>query len=176
MGGSTMKWIDEYFEEIILVLLLAAMTLIMGVQVVARYVFSNSLSWSEELVRFMFVWSGFLGIPYCIKHQSSIAVELIKMKLPEGVQTILDYVIFAIETAVAALMLGYGYQVVAATFTSGQISPALGVPMYIVQASVMISAFLSLLRIAQCVMNYENVKEKRKRNFVLDELHGLEDK
>ena len=48
--------------------------------------------------------------------------------------------------------------------------------MYIVQASVMISAFLSLLRIAQCVMNYENVKEKRKRNFVLDELHGLEDK
>ena len=170
-----MKWIDEYFEEIILVLLLAAMTLIMGVQV-ARYVFSNSLSWSEELVRFMFVWSGFLGIPYCIKHQSSIAVELIKMKLPEGVQTILDYVIFAIETAVAALMLGYGYQVVAATFTSGQISPALGVPMYIVQASVMISAFLSLLRIAQCVMNYENVKEKRKRNFVLDELHGLEDK
>lgn len=44
------------------------------------------------------------------------------MKLPEGIQTVLDYVIFAIETAVAALMLGYGYQVVAATFTSGQVS------------------------------------------------------
>ena len=51
------KAIDDYLEETILLILLVLMTAIMGVQIVSRYVFQNSLTWSEELVRYMFVWS-----------------------------------------------------------------------------------------------------------------------
>ena len=58
-----MNKINEYLEEIILVILLVCMTLILGLQVVSRYVFQNSLSWSEELVRYMLVWSAFIGVP-----------------------------------------------------------------------------------------------------------------
>ena len=57
-----MKKVNEYLEEIILVVLLICMTLILGLQIVSRYVFRNSLSWSEELVRYMFVWSTFIGV------------------------------------------------------------------------------------------------------------------
>ena len=51
-------------EETILIILLVIMTGVMGIQIVSRYVFQNSLTWSEELVRYMFVWSAFLGIPF----------------------------------------------------------------------------------------------------------------
>ena len=42
------KIIPDRFEEVLLVLLLISMTLVLGVQIIARYVFQNSLTWSEE--------------------------------------------------------------------------------------------------------------------------------
>ena len=52
-------WLDENLEEFLLVIGLIAMTLIMGVQVFCRYVLGMSLSWSEELTRYIFIWCGF---------------------------------------------------------------------------------------------------------------------
>jgi len=51
-------WLDENLEEFLLVIGLIAMTLIMGVQVFCRYVLGMSLSWSEELTRYIFIWCG----------------------------------------------------------------------------------------------------------------------
>ena len=50
-----LHWLDENLEEFILVIFLIAMTLIMGIQVFCRYVLGMSLSWSEELTRYL-VW------------------------------------------------------------------------------------------------------------------------
>ena len=43
-------------EEIFSSLSLAAMTLLIAVQVFQRYVLQNSLDWSEELARYLFIW------------------------------------------------------------------------------------------------------------------------
>lgn len=56
---KAIKWLDRHFEEILLVALLFAMMIIMGIQIFARYALSNSLSWSEEITRFCFIWTGF---------------------------------------------------------------------------------------------------------------------
>ena len=48
-------WLDENLEEFLLVIGLIAMTLIMGIQVFCRYVLGMSLSWSEELTRYIFI-------------------------------------------------------------------------------------------------------------------------
>ena len=68
-------WLDENFEEFLLVIGLIAMTLIMGVQVFCRYVLGMSLSWSEELTRYIFIWCGFLAVSYCSKKCLSIKIE-----------------------------------------------------------------------------------------------------
>ena len=43
------KWIEENLEEFIMCILLIAMACIMMIQVIARFVFSNSLGWSEAV-------------------------------------------------------------------------------------------------------------------------------
>ena len=72
---KAINWIDEYLEEVLLVAALAAMALIMGVQVFCRYVLGASLSWSEELTRYIFIWAGFLSVSYCTKKCISIKIE-----------------------------------------------------------------------------------------------------
>ena len=62
------KWLDKHLEEILLVALLFVMMIIMGIQILARYALGNSLSWSEEITRFCFIWTGFLSISYCVKN------------------------------------------------------------------------------------------------------------
>ena len=51
-----LHYLDEYLEEILMVIFLIAMTLIMGIQVFSRYVLGMSLSWSEEITRYLFIW------------------------------------------------------------------------------------------------------------------------
>ena len=52
---SIRKLIDN-LEEYFVVATMALMTLLVFVQVIMRYVFISSLSWSEELARFIFLW------------------------------------------------------------------------------------------------------------------------
>ena len=65
------RWLDDNLEEALLIALLVMMTLLMGLQVFSRYILNASLSWSEELTRYLFIWSGFLSISYCIKKSFS---------------------------------------------------------------------------------------------------------
>ena len=68
---KALQWLDENLEEVLLVIALAAMAVIMGIQVIARYIFGASLSWSEELTRYIFIWAGFLSVSYCTKKSRS---------------------------------------------------------------------------------------------------------
>ena len=144
-----LKAIDDYLEETILLILLVLMTAIMGVQIVSRYVFQNSLTWSEELVRYMFVWSAFLGVPFCIKHGLSIKVDQFRNLFPVPLQRILMYIDKIIIFLLFLVLFIYSFKVVRATYLSGQTSPAMQLPMWTVQISVTVSSLLSMIRSIQ---------------------------
>ena len=144
-----LKAIDDYLEETILLILLVLMTCIMGVQIVSRYVFQNSLTWSEELVRYMFVWSAFLGVPFCIKHGLSIKVDQFRNLFPIPLQKVLMYIDKIILFLLFLVLFIYSFTVVKATYLSGQTSPAMQLPMWTVQISVTVSSLLSMIRSIQ---------------------------
>ena len=157
-----MRKLNEYLEEVILVILLVCMIFILGLQIVLRYVFKNSLSWSEELVRYMFVWSTFIGIPYSIKNNTSIRVNQFKTAMPIKVQNILSYVDKFIIFILFLIMAVFSIDIVDSSFASGQSSAAMGIPYWLIQISVPIGSVLSLIRIVQNVMAIN--KESKKEN------------
>ena len=163
-----LKAIDDYLEETILLILLVLMTCIMGVQIVSRYVFQNSLTWSEELVRYMFVWSAFLGVPFCIKHGLSIKVDQFRNLFPIPLQKALMYIDKIIIFVLFLVMFIYSCLVVKASYLSGQTSPAMQIPMWIVQLSVCVSSLLSMIRSIQNFANLIRGKTKiEQKNGVL---------
>ena len=144
-----LKAIDDYLEETILLILLVLMTCIMGIQIVSRYVFQNSLTWSEELVRYMFVWSAFLGVPFCIKHGLSIKVDQFRNLFPIPLQKVLMYIDKIIIFLLFLVLFIYSFTVVKATYLSGQTSPAMQLPTWTVQISVTVSSLFSIIRSIQ---------------------------
>ena len=119
-----LHWLDENLEEFILVLFLIAMTLIMGVQVFCRYVLGMSLSWSEELTRYLFIWCGFLSVSYCSKKCLSIKIEQFVAIFPRRGKALFKVVNHTFELIFFIYMIPFAWSYMMSSVHSGQLSPA----------------------------------------------------
>lgn len=77
-------------EEIIICLLLAAMTLLVFVEVVLRFGFGIGLMWSQELTLHLSAWMVLFGASYGIKVGSHIGVDALVKILPPAVRKIVS--------------------------------------------------------------------------------------
>ena len=153
--------IDEYLEEIILVFLLATMAVIMGIQVFCRYALSMSLTWSEELTRYLFIWAGFLSVSYCTKKCISIKIEQFVALFPKRGKALFKVVNHTIELALFLYLIPFAWKYFYSAIETGQISPALGIPMYYVQAAPLAGFILVAIRIIQrWIVEFNTVRGK----------------
>lgn len=147
-----LRWLDDNLEEMILIALLVAMTLLMGFQVFYRYILNASLSWSEELTRYLFIWSAFISISYCIKKWISIKIDQIINMFPKPVyvvfQLILNIILFLLFLYLSIHAVNY----LEMSIASAQKSPALGLPMYVVQAAPLVGFVLAMFRSFQQIL------------------------
>lgn len=141
--------LDEYLEEVLLVILLAGMAVIMGIQVFCRYVLSMSLSWSEELTRYLFIWAGFLSISYCTKRCISIKIEQFVALFPKRGKALFKVINHTVELVLFFYLLPFSWKYLYSAIATGQTSPALGIPMYLVQAAPLAGFLLAAVRILQ---------------------------
>ncbi|MBE5036038.1 TRAP transporter small permease [Gallibacter intestinalis] len=153
--------IDEYLEEIILVFLLAAMAVIMGIQVFCRYALSMSLTWSEELTRYLFIWAGFLSVSYCTKKCISIKIEQFVALFPKRGKALFKVVNHTIELVLFLYLIPFAWKYFYSAIETGQVSPALGIPMYYVQAAPLAGFILVAIRIIQrWIVEFNTVRGK----------------
>lgn len=146
---KVLKWLDESLEEVLLILLLIAMVCIMGIQVVARYCFNQSLSWSEELTQYLFVWATFISVSYCVKKRISIKIEQLLNILPEPGQTALRLFRHTIVFIFCIIMLPYCQSYLQQSIELEATSAALGIPMYYIQSAPLVGFLLLTVRVAQ---------------------------
>lgn len=146
---KAIHWLDEYLEEFLMVIFLMAMTLIMGTQVFSRYILGASLSWTEEITRYLFIWSAFLSVSLCTKKCISIKIDQFIKLFPKRGKSLWKVLNLAVEFIFFVYLIPYAYLYLKATVESGQTSPACGIPMYYVQAAPLVSFVLTALRIAQ---------------------------
>lgn len=142
-------WLNENFEEMLMVLFLAAMTIVMGMQVLARYALGASLSWSEELTRYIFIWAGFLSVSYCTKRCISIKIEQFVTLFPVRGKALFKVINHTFELILFLYLIPFAWKYFMSAVVSGQTSPALGLPMYYVQAAPLAGFILAALRVLQ---------------------------
>lgn len=156
-----LHWLNDNIEEFLMLVFLGAMTLIMGIQVFSRYALGMSLSWSEELTRYLFIWSGFLSVSYCTRRCVSIKIEQFVAIFPKRGRAMFKVVNHTVELILFIYLLPFAWKYFYSAVLSGQTSPALGLPMYYVQAAPMTGFALCAFRVLQrWVIEFQTVRGK----------------
>ena len=131
------------YLSVLLIFLMALMTLDVLWGVFTRFVFADQASWTEELARFLLIWIGILGSAYASTKKMHPAIELLKPKLSMSRQMVLSLVVSSLIMLFAVLvMVMGGGRLIYISYTLGQASPAMGIPMYFVYAVIPISGLL----------------------------------
>lgn len=143
-----MRWLER-LEEGLIAFLLAAMTLVTFMQVVARYGFNYSFSWALELTTVLFAWLIFLGIPYGVRVGSHIGVDaLVKMLGPTGAR-ITGAAATAACIAYSAILFVGSWQYVAKMYAIDIEMEDLPIAQWIPRSILLVSFGLLLLRFGE---------------------------
>lgn len=68
----------------VLAFVMGLIVVIMFLQVFFRYALNNSLTWTEEITRFLFIWAVFLGTAINIRDRWNIGVDVVASLLPKS--------------------------------------------------------------------------------------------
>lgn len=143
---KAIKWLDDHLEEYLLIALsVFTVALIFG-QVFMRYALSSSLSWSEEIARYAFIWMIYIGVSYGVKKGKHLGVDAFselfqaKGKIVLGIIANLSFLIFA------AVVVYFGFDIVLRITRE---SAALQLPMGWVYAAPVAGMMLTILRLLQ---------------------------
>lgn len=68
-------------EDLLIMAMVATIAILLGLGVVLRYVFNDPLTWAEEFVVTLFVWSVMLGVPSALRSRMHIRIDVMILRL-----------------------------------------------------------------------------------------------
>ncbi len=160
--NALIHWLDLHLEETFLMVMLVLIAGITMLQVIVRKIPGMaSLTWAEELCRFLWIWSVFLSLPYTIRMDSMLRVGVLKDLLPETLRKVLNLAVDAITLGCMGVLGLYGVKVVSVIAESHEISPAMQWPMAFVYSFMVLGFFLAALRSVQMLwFHVQHLQEK----------------
>jgi len=144
-----LKKLDEIMtniEDHLVAILLIAMTAITFWGVITRFILNDSSSWAEEAARYLTIWAVFIGASLGVKKGAHIGVEAFVVALPKRAQRYIGIV-----TTVCCLLFCVAITYVGIEYTqrlmkTGQMSPAMRIPIVFAYAAVPAGCLLMAIR------------------------------
>jgi TRAP-type C4-dicarboxylate transport system permease small subunit len=118
-------------------LLMIAITGVVFLQVISRYVFNYPFEWPEELARFLFVWVALLGAALAVRRGAHFSIDALVRRLPAKGQRFVPLVINTVLAIFTLIVSVKGFQL--AMRISEQLSSAMEISMSFPYLSVPIS-------------------------------------
>lgn len=141
---NILRKIDDLFNRFYMglsVVLLMVVIVATTIQVFTRYVMNASMSGTDEIARFAFVWMSMMGASICVRTHGHAVVSILNdaLKRKPEVQKGHDLIIQILIVAGALVLLIYGIQLV--QMTGRQRSAGLGISMAYTYACIPVGAF-----------------------------------
>lgn len=165
MNTTNDSGLVHYFNTLVkwqLVIMMMAIAGLTFYQVIMRYVFSSASSWSEELIRFIFIWCSFIAAAVGVREGIHIGINIFVNLLPRKVIPLTEILVNLVILIFAGYMVYYGWQT--ASMADRQPSPALGVPMSWVYMSIPVMGammiFYSSLEIGDACKRFKALRSE----------------
>ncbi|SDM93964.1 TRAP transporter small permease [Vreelandella arcis] len=130
-------------ESVILALGVILMAVNTVTNVVARFVFGNSIMFSGELNRILIIMITFAGIGYAARHGRHIRMSAIYDALPTGGRKVLMIAIALLTSIMMFFLLYYSVFFIIDLYSKGRVLPSLGMPIWIIYLWVPMGFFIT---------------------------------
>lgn len=150
-------------EEAFVGVTIMVVTFLLFISIVLR-LFSLGITWSEELIRYAIIWITFIGSGICFRKGIHVGIDVLMDALPQKGKNVLGLIINVLAIIFMIFLIKYGFSLVMFSKGTGQITPALQVPMYWIYLAIPLGAILSLFHL--CMQTFGMI---RKRNKVYGE-------
>ena len=153
---GVLKKFDEglqFIEEHIVAIILFFVMAITFWGVIARFIMNDASVWAEEAARYLTIWGVFVGASLGAKKGAHIGVEAFVTFLPQKMQQYINIITTIICIVFCCMIAFIGYDYTARLIKTGQLSPAMRVPIALAYAAVPIGSALMTIRYFLVLVN-----------------------
>ena len=126
------KFLDilEKIEFVIIAVAIIVMIFAMMDQVIMRYVFSKANSWSDELTRYLFIYTVMFGASIAVRRNSHLQIDLIIGRLKPRSKAIFTIVTTVVGIVFLVMLTMYSFALCeqGATNTSAGLGISMNIP------------------------------------------------
>lgn len=146
-----LRWLDRNFENVISVAMFSVFIISTLLQVIFRFVLNFSLSWTEELARYTFIYMVYFAVAMAAQQGTHVRVEIIDEIVPakymKYVLCVTEFISAVFVFIIALSSVKYANKLI----SMNQITPALqllyGHVYWIVPGGLFLTTFRFLQRI-----------------------------
>ena len=121
-------WVARVTSWLIIVMA-SVMMIALILQIIFRYVFNSSLSWSEELALFLFTWVVLLAGSIGVREHMHVRLILVRDRFAPFGRKCFDFFAEGLTLSFGLLLLFKGWDYTVATAEQGMVSAAVRYPL-----------------------------------------------
>ena len=143
-----MRRLEQLFVKVnaaVVIACLTGMVLVVGANVALRFSTNHSLSWSDEVARYLMIWMTFLGAGLALRQGGHVAITNVHDVMSTRTQRILRAAIVAILLFFFAYMVQVGWDYMQRA--QYQMSPALRLSFRYVYAAMPVGFILLIVHL-----------------------------
>lgn len=153
------KFFDR-IEEWLTVALLVVALIVLSYQVFLRFVMNSGNSWSEELARYLFIWSVYTSASFAIISNAHIRIDAVLKLYPKAIRRFIPILADTIFLIYSLIITYYSADYCMDLVASGQVSMGLHVTMGYMYAAIPVGHLMMSVRLVQLI--YRRVRHPEK--------------
>ena len=110
---------------------LAIMVLVAFVEVIRRYLFGKTFLWSDDLIRYLIIYVGFVGGAAAFRDDNLASLDLVTRHFPQKLQTVLELLVNTIVLAIVVFLMHYSFGAIESPGIKYSVGTVLRIAMWI---------------------------------------------
>src|SRR5512135_1559762 len=164
----------DHLEEWLIASFMALATLITFVAVVMRYTTGSGISWAQELTIYLFIWMAKFGAAYGVRTGIHIGVDFVVNTVRPSIRRWLVIIAMLLGVMFTGVIAFFGARWVIFIHGTGQISPDLEWPMWVIYLAIPFGSGLMCYRFIQALLLF--VKTGQLHSHMAEGEHSEEGK
>lgn len=144
----------NHFEEFLIASFMAAATLVTFAAVTMRYTTGTGIDWAQELTIYLFIWMAKFGAAYGVRTGIHIGVDFLVNWVRPAIRHTMIIIALSLGVIFTGAIAFFGARWVLFIHGTGQVSPDLEMPMWIVYLAIPFGSGLMCYRFMQVIATF----------------------